>query len=329
MKNKSNEEVNADVVIIGAGPVGLFSVFSCAMMGLSCHVIETLPVIGGQCRMLYPEKPIHNLPGFPVISGKELIDKLQAQIESYAPVFHMEETVVNLQKKREYWSLTTNKQKEILTKSVMITTGGGAFVPRGLPVENAALFEGKSLFYSVIDKQIFADSKLVITGGGDPAVDWALVLCEIAGHITIVHRRNQFRAYPGNLKRLEEKISEGKITLLTPYQIKTLEGTEEGQIHALTISSVSGEKKKLEADKVLAFFGMKTNLMPFEEWGIFIEKGKIRINSQTGETNLPGIYAAGDAVAYANKQPLLLSGFSEALQSASSIYRYLSSNKKE
>lgn len=310
--------MQTDVVIVGAGPVGLFTVFQCGMLGLKAHVIDTLEAIGGQCSSLYPEKPIYDIPAYPSISGQGLIDQLEAQAAPFNPTYHLKQQVVSLKKSSSGWEVTTDANTTIHTKGIIIAAGSGAFGPNRPPLEGLGEYEGKSIFYAVRHMQKFAGKKIVIAGGGDSAVDWALALEAIASSITIVHRRPKFRAAPDSIRKLNELVASGKIILETPYQLESIEG-ENGQLQTIGIKSLDGDEKKIPADILLPFFGLRMELGPIAEWGLDMDKGHIVVTPSTMETNSPGIYAVGDIAQYAGKLKLILTGFSEAALAAHSL----------
>lgn len=310
--------MQTDVVIVGAGPVGLFTVFQCGMLGLKSHVIDTLEAIGGQCSSLYPEKPIYDIPAFPSISGQGLIDQLEAQAAPFKPTYHLKQQVISVEKSSNGWNVTTDANTTIQTKGIIIAAGSGAFGPNRPPLEGLSDYEGKSVFYAVRHMQKFAGKKIVIAGGGDSAVDWALALEEIAESISIVHRRPKFRAAPDSIRKLDELVEKGKITLETPYQLNSIEG-ENGQLEFIGITDLNGNEKKIPADILLPFFGLRMELGPISEWGLNMDKGHILVTPSTMETNEPGIYAVGDIAQYAGKLKLILTGFSEAALAAHSL----------
>ena len=305
-----------DVAVIGAGPVGLFTVFECGMMKLKCHVIDTLDIVGGQCAALYPEKPIYDIPGFPRIMGQELIDNLKEQAAPFEPVYHLGQQVTELQRtSTDRWRLTTSAGTTIVAKIIIIAAGAGAFGPNRPPLEGLEAFEGKSIFYYVKSREDFRGKRIIIAGGGDSAVDWALSLSEVAEHVSVVHRRAKFRAAPESINQLTELANSGKIDLVTPYQLHSLEGVD-GQISAVNVATLEGEVKSLSADMLLPFYGLAMDLGPIASWGLGIENKHISVDPITMATNQPGIFAVGDIGSYPHKMKLILTGFSEAAQAA-------------
>lgn len=309
---------STDVVIIGAGPVGLFAIFECGMMKLKAHVIDALAEVGGQCTALYPEKPIYDIPAHPNILAGELIEKLKEQAAPFHPTYHLGQQVTRLEKVGDRWEIETSKGIKISTKAVIIAAGVGAFGPNRPPLENIEAFENKSVFYFVKNKSMFKNKKVVIAGGGDSAVDWALNLADIAEKVTFVHRRDKFRAAPDSVEKLRALADAGKIELAVPYQLSALHG-KEGQLEGIDLKTLEGDVKKIEADALLAFFGLSMNLGPLKEWGLNIDKSHITVTLGTYETSTPGIFAIGDVATYPNKQKLILTGFSEAAAAAHKI----------
>ncbi|HEY8190017.1 MAG TPA: NAD(P)/FAD-dependent oxidoreductase, partial [Micavibrio sp.] len=300
-------EIIKDVAIIGAGPVGLFAVFQCGMLGLSSVVIDSLPEIGGQCTALYPEKPIYDIPGFPNVAAGDLIHRLEAQSAPFKPVFLLGQAVKHLNKhnKAETWQLQTESGQLIQARTVIIAAGGGVFGPNRPPLPGIEAYEGKSVFYMVRRREDFRDKHVVIAGGGDSAVDWALSLAGIAASIKVLHRRDQFRAAPENVSRMRTLAAEGKIGLIVPYQLHGLEGID-GWLENVIISDIDGNEQRIKADCLLPLFGLASSLGPIADWNLDLDKHHIRVDPTTGETSQPGIYAIGDIVAYNNKLKLIL-----------------------
>ena len=312
-----------DVAVIGAGPCGLFSVFACGMMRLSCHVIDVLGQPGGQCQELYPEKPIYDVPAFPSITGQGLTGQLLAQIEPFKPLWHLGQMVQAIEPCAEGWQLQTT-QKTLKAKAIIIAAGAGAFTPHKPPLEKLDCFEDKSVFYAVVQKEKFAQKNVVVAGGGDSAVDWALDLLDVAQSITLVHRRATLRAAPESVQKFDEAVAKGRIVKEAPYQLKALEGCfETGRLAHVAIASLKGDEKKLKADVLLPFFGLKSTLGPMFNWGLRIEKNRVCIDPTTAATSLSGVHAVGDVALYPFKRKLILSGFAEAAQAASAIRRQL------
>jgi thioredoxin reductase (NADPH) len=316
----SGHSNQTDVVIVGAGPVGLFTVFECGMVRLNCHVIDVLDDAGGQCTALYPEKPIYDIPGFPRIEAAELIVRLKAQAAPFRPVYHLGEQVQALEPlSGGYWQVTTSKDTVVRAKAVIIAAGVGAFGPNRPPLPGIEAFEGKSVFYYVTQRESFRDKRIVIAGGGDTAVDWALSLAEIAAHVSVVHRRSKFRAAPESEARLKELAKAGKIDLVVPYQLHGLEGAE-GKLAAVVVATLDGAQRRIAADVLLPFFGLSMSLGPIADWELALQHNQIAIDASTTATSRPGIFAIGDIVTYPGKLKLILTGFAEAAIAARSAY---------
>lgn len=313
----SNAIHTTDVVIIGAGPVGLFAIFECGMMRMKCHVIDALDSVGGQCAALYPEKPIYDIPGFPSISGEDLINNLALQAAPFHPTYHLGQRVERLVKddSNDHWVVETSKGVRIAAKAVIIAAGVGAFGPNRPPLAHLEAYENKSVFYYVKKREDFRGKKVVIAGGGDSAVDWAISLSEVAEKVMVVHRRHKFKAAPESLHRLEALASTGKVELIVPYQLEALEG-EAGQLRAVVVKDLDQNLRTLDAHVLLPFFGLSMELGPILNWGLGIEKHHIAVDPTTSETTEKGIYAIGDIATYQNKLKLILSGFAEAAQAA-------------
>ena len=325
MGSAESEVYNTDVVIIGAGPTGLFSIFEMGMNKMSCHVVDSLDEIGGQCVALYPEKPIYDIPAYPQIGAKDLIDKLSEQAAPFNPTYHLGQqvnSISQLDSDGRKWQVVTSKGTNIVCRSIVIAAGVGAFGPNRPPLEGIEEYESKSVFYYVKNTAKFAGKSIVIAGGGDSAVDWALNLHDIAEKLYVVHRRPKFRATPDSSEKLRKLAEDGKIELVIPYQLSRLEGNN-GQLSAVIVKTMSNEERKLEADVLLPFFGLSMNLGPIAEWELGLNKSHINIDPLTALTNRPGIYAVGDIATYDYKQKLILTGFAECAQAAHHIRRFL------
>lgn len=305
-----------DVVIIGAGPVGLFAIFECGMMKLKCHVVDSLEMIGGQCTALYPEKPIYDIPGFPRIEAGELIKNLEQQAAPFDPVYHLGQQVEKIERISDtLWQVSTSQGAQINTKIIIIAAGVGAFGPHKPPLADLEQYEEKHIHYYVKSKERYRGQKVVVAGGGDSAVDWALSLSDLTSKLYMVHRRPKFRAAPESIDRLMRLVDSGKIELVVPYQLAGLKG-EQGRLHAVTVESFEGEKRDLECDHLLPFFGLAMNLGPIAHWGLNLDRHHIVVDPSTCETSASSIFAIGDIATYKNKQKLILSGFAEAAQAA-------------
>ena len=308
-----------DVIIIGAGPVGLFAIFECGMMKMRCHVVDALDFLGGQCTALYPEKPIYDIPGFPKIESADLISNLKKQAAPFNPIYHLNQQVTNVENQADSIKIKTSKGTEIIAKAIIIAAGCGAFGPNRPPLAGIEQYEGKSVHYMVARKNDFKGKKIAIAGGGDSAVDWALSLHDIAEKIYLIHRRDKFRCAPDSAEKLESLASDGKIEMVVPYQLHSLEGGD-GQLTALNVATLDGQIKKLHADILLPFFGLAMELGPIANWGLNLEKHHITVNPTTMATNHNRIFAIGDIATYQNKLKLILCGFSESAFAAHAIY---------
>jgi len=315
-----------DICIIGAGPVGLFAVFEAGMLKMRCHVVDTLDMIGGQCAALYPEKPIYDIAAHPSITGQELTDQLAKQAEPFDPVYHLGQQVVSVVRSqesgvREEFVVTTSQGVEIHCKGVIIAAGAGAFGPNRPPLDGLEAYEGKSVFYMVARREDFRGKRIAIAGGGDSAVDWALSLSELAEHIYFIHRRPKFRAAPDSVEKLEALAAQGKIEMVVPYQLDSLQG-ENGQLTGVGVKTLAGEERVLDANILLPFFGLSMNLGPIAEWGLNLHMNHIEVADPTTlATNVEGIHAIGDIATYPNKLKLIACGFSEAAMACHALYK--------
>ncbi|MDE3841172.1 ferredoxin--NADP(+) reductase [Bacillus methanolicus] len=307
-----------DITIIGGGPTGLFTAFYGGMRQASVKIIESLPQLGGQLSALYPEKYIYDVAGFPKIRAQELINNLKEQMAKFHPTVVLEQSVEKLEKQPDgIFKLTTNKEVHY-SKTIIITAGNGAFQPRRLELDNAGQYEGKNLHYFIDDLNQFAGQKVVVFGGGDSAVDWALMLEPIAEKVTIVHRRDKFRAHEHSVENLKNS----KVEIKTPYVPAELIGDGD-QIKQVVIQAANGEEKEvIDVDSVIVNFGFVSSLGPIKEWGLTIEKNSIVVNSKM-ETNIPGIYAAGDICTYDGKVKLIACGFGEAPTAVNNAKAYI------
>jgi thioredoxin reductase (NADPH) len=308
-----------DVVIIGAGPAGLFAVFECGMLKLRSHVVDALESVGGQCVALYPEKPIFDIPAYPSIDAAELIDRLAEQAAPFAPTYHLNQQVVRLTKTAQGFTVVTSTGVAIDCGAVIIAGGSGAFGPNRPPLDRLAEFENKSVFYLVKKRQDFAGKRVVIAGGGDSAVDWAVSLAEVAANVMVVHRRDKFRAAPDSICRMHELAAAGKIEMVVPYQLAGLHG-ENGQLTGVRVATLDGDERVLEADRLLPFFGLAMELGPIADWGLDLAHSHIAVDPATAATNIPGVFAIGDMAAYPGKLKLILTGFAEAAIAAHAAF---------
>ncbi len=310
-----------DIAIIGAGPVGLFAVFECGMLKMRCQVIDSLDAIGGQCTALYPEKPIYDIPGFPRVGAAELITQLAEQAAPFDPVYALGQQVRALSERDGRWRLATSRGAEIDARAVIIAGGSGAFGPNRPPLPGIADYEGTSVFYAIHRREAFRGQRVVIAGGGDSALDWAISLAEVAEKVYVVHRRAKFRGAPETVARLHALAEAGgRVELVIPYQLHGLEGGN-GQLAAVTVQSLSDGMRRLEADVLLPFFGLSADLGPIADWGLALDHHHIRIDPATCQTSMPGIFAIGDVATYPGKLKLILCGFSEAALAAHAAYK--------
>ena len=315
-----------DVIIVGAGPVGLFAIHQLGIKGLNAVVIDNLDKIGGQCIELYPDKPIYDIPGVPECTGKELTDKLLEQIKPFKTEFFLNERVDEVrQDNKDEWTVKTNKGNEFLSPNIIIAGGVGSFEPRKLPIKEAEKFEGKYLFYSVRNKDDFKGKNITVFGGGDSALDWALELSKFS-KINLIHRRNEFRGAPHTLSELKKLEKEGKVLIKTPCQLDAIEGEE--NIKSITLKFDDGKVEKINTDIVLSFFGLIMKLGPIAEWGLNMDKKTVQVNSENFQTNKKGIFAAGDICSYPGKLKLILSGFHEVALASVECFKRARPNEK-
>ena len=320
------KKINTDVLIIGAGPVGLFTVFELGQLGMKSCVVDSLEDIGGQCTALYPDKPIYDIPAYPSVTAGELINNLKKQIDPFKPILLMNQKVNELKKHKDFYSVKTSTNNIIESKCIIIAAGNGAFGPNKPPLKNIDSFENKTIFYHIRDKSKFRKKTVAIAGGGDSAVDWAIELSKTSKKIFFIHRRNKLRAIPQNVEILYDLENEGKIEMMIPYQLDSIEG-KNGIIDHLIIKNMDEEKKKLEVDYFLPFFGLSTNLGPIKDWELELEKNILKVKQETCETNLNGIFAIGDVCSYPGKLKLILTGFSEAAIASHNCFNKINPEK--
>jgi len=320
------KKINTDVLIIGAGPVGLFTVFELGQLGMKSCVVDSLENIGGQCTALYPDKPIYDIPAYPSVTAGELINNLKKQIDPFKPILLMNQKVNELKKHKDFYSVKTSTNNIIESKCIIIAAGNGAFGPNKPPLKNIDSFENKTIFYHIRDKSKFRKKTVAIAGGGDSAVDWAIELSKTSKKIFFIHRRNKLRAIPQNVEVLYDLENEGKIEMMIPYQLDSIEG-KNGIIDHLIIKNMDEEKKKLEVDYFLPFFGLSTNLGPIKDWELELEKNILKVKQETCETNLNGIFAIGDVCSYPGKLKLILTGFSEAAIASHNCFNKINPEK--
>ena len=320
------KNIETDVLIIGAGPVGLFCVFELGQLGIKSYVMDSLDEIGGQCSALYPEKPIYDIPGYPEITAENLIKEISKQIKPFNPTVDLNQRVEKLNKINKTFRVETTSKKLITAKCIIIAAGSGAFGPNKPPIPNIRQFEGKSLFYSIKDKSIFKERRVLIAGGGDSAVDWAIELSEIAEKIYFVHRRQKLRAAPNNVKKLQDLSTNGKIEMIIPYQVSAINGIN-GLINEIVVKDLNNQKLNIQTDFFLPFFGLSSDLGPIKNWELEIQNNNLSIDQSTCQTSQNGIFAVGDVCSYPGKLKLILTGFSEAAIAAHSCYNIIFPDK--
>ena len=314
-----------DVLIIGAGPTGLFCAHQLGIIGLSCEIVDNLDKAGGQCIELYPDKPIYDIPAIPECTGEDLTKNLLKQIEPFNIKFHLNERVDEIKKVENRWHLKTSGKKKFDVSSIVIAGGVGSFEPRKFPLKECEKFEGNSVFYSIKDKTIFKDKTISIFGGGDSALDWAIELSNIS-KVNLIHRRDGFSGAESSVQKVKELNNAGKINLFTKYQIDSLKG--ENKIDAVNIKHDEGEIREIKTDYILGFFGLIMQLGPILDWGLNINKKTIEVNTQNFETNISGIFAIGDICSYPGKLKLILSGFHEGALAARGCFKYAKPDEK-
>ena len=319
--------IETDVVIIGAGPVGLFAVFELGLLGLKAHVIDILDRAGGQCAELYPEKPIYDIPAYPIITGQELTDNLLKQIEPFDPQHHFSHMVTSLVKLDDgRWQVTTDDELVLVAPVVVIAAGGGTFLPKKPPIAGIEEYEEKSVFYAVKKMARFEGKRLVVVGGGDSALDWTLNLQPKAASMTLIHRRDEFRAAPDSVEKMRHKVAAGEMQFMAG-QIKALHGTD-GVLEAVTVMNDAKEETIIPCDALLPFFGLTMKLGPVEQFGIELKDNLIPVDTEKFETNQKGVFAIGDINWYPGKLKLILSGFHEGALMAQQAFRYCRPDQK-
>ena len=317
--------ITTDVLIIGAGPTGLFAAHQINLIGLKCEIVDNLDKIGGQCIELYPDKPIYDIPAIPECTGEELTKNLINQLKPFNIKFHLSERVEELKKNNGNWEVTTNRGTKFLTPNIIIAGGVGAFEPRKFSLKECEKFENKSIFYSVKDKSIFKGKTISIFGGGDSALDWAIELSNNSS-VNLIHRRDEFRAAQSSVEKVKELAKQGKIKLLTKYQLKNVVGSE--KLESIDIMHDDKSIQNLKSDYVLGFFGLIMQLGPIANWGLNLNKKTIEVDTEKFETNQKGIYAIGDICSYPGKLKLILSGFHEGALAARACFRLARPNEK-
>ena len=317
--------IKKDVLIIGAGPTGLFCAHQLGIIGLSCEIVDNLDKAGGQCIELYPDKPIYDIPAVPECTGEELTTNLLKQIKPFNFKFHLNERVEELKKVENRWHVKTSSKQEFDVASIVIAGGVGSFEPRKFPLKECEKYEGSSVFYSIKDKTVFNDKTISIFGGGDSALDWAIELSNTS-QVNLIHRRDGFSGAESSVQKVKELNDQGKINLYTKYQIDSVSG--ENNIQSVKIKHDDGETKEFKTDYVLGFFGLIMQLGPILDWGLNINKKAIEVNTENFETNIDGIFAIGDICTYPGKLKLILSGFHEGALAARGCFKYAKPDEK-
>jgi thioredoxin reductase (NADPH) len=319
--------IQTDICIVGAGPVGLFAVFEAGLLKMRCHLVDVLPQTGGQLSEIYPKKPIYDIPGFPEIKAEALVANLLKQIEPFKPGFTLGEKVVSVARQEGGgFEIMTADGAAISCKVVVIAGGLGCFEPRKPDIDNLEKFEGRGILYFVKDPEVLRGKKLVITGGGDSALDWTIHLASVAKHLTLIHRNETFRGAPDTAQKVFELAGAGKIDLLLSTNLKSVSGNG----HLASVSCIDSEKnlRTIDSDYLIPLFGLSPKLGPIGEWGLSLDKNALPVNTIDYSTNIPGIYAIGDINTYPGKLKLILSGFHEAALMAQSAFRFVHPNQK-
>jgi len=317
--------IDTDVLVVGAGPVGLFCVHQLGIIGLKCEVVDNLDKIGGQCIELYPDKPIYDIPAIPECTGEELTNNLIEQTKPFKTNFHLNDRVEEISKKNKNWLIKTIKGKEFKASSIVIAGGVGSFEPRKFSVKECEKFEGKEVFYSIKDKTIFKDKTVSIFGGGDSALDWVIELSNNS-NVKLIHRRDDFRGAESSVNKVKQLEKEGRVEIFTKYQLNSVEG--ENKIQSIDIKHDDGSIKKIETNYALGFFGLIMQLGPILNWGLNLDKKYIPVTTESFETNQKGIFAIGDICTYPGKVKLILSGFHEGALAARGCFKYAKPDEK-
>jgi thioredoxin reductase (NADPH) len=321
------ETIKTDALIIGAGPCGLFAVFELGLLDIKAHLVDILDKIGGQCAELYPEKPIYDIPGIPMVTGQGLTDSLMEQIKPFGPTFHLNEMIETIEKIGDpLFRVTTDAGQVFETKVVIISAGGGSFQPKRPPVPGIEAYEGKSVHYAVRKMETFRDKDILIVGGGDSALDWTLNLQPIARSTTLLHRRDDFRAAPHSVEQMRALVKAGKMQMKLG-QVTSLEGAD-GQLSAAVVKGNDNTTFKVNCNCMLPFFGLTMKLGPVANWGVKLENNLIPVETSAFETNVPGIFAIGDINTYPGKLKLILSGFHEGALMSQKAHRYIYPDKR-
>jgi thioredoxin reductase (NADPH) len=320
--------IKTDVLIIGAGPCGLFAIFELGLLDMKAHVVDILDKVGGQCAELYPEKPIYDIPGIAYITGQGICDALMAQIEPFAATFHLQEMVQSIERIGDpLFRVTTDRGKVFEIKVIVVAAGGGSFQPKRPPIPGIESYESTSVHYSVRQMEVFRGRRILIVGGGDSALDWTLNLAPVASHVTLLHRRSEFRAAPASVNKMMSLVAEGRIDFVLG-QVSALEG-KNGQIAKAIVKRNDGSNFEIACDALLPFFGLTMKLGPVADWGLEMKEGEyIVVNTASFESSVPGIFAIGDINWYPGKLKLILCGFHEAALMAQKAHRYVFPDKR-
>jgi len=319
--------ITTDICIIGAGPVGLFAVFEAGLLKMRCHLIDALPQVGGQLSEIYPQKPIYDIPGYPEVKAQELVDNLMEQIKPFNPTFSLGERVDHIAKQTDgSYILTTSDKTKIHAQVIVIAGGLGCFEPRKPVLENLENFEGKGITYMVKNPETFRDKKVILAGGGDSALDWAIYLSNVAERVTLVHRNETFRGAPDSAAKVFDLANNGKIDLILSANLKSLGGN--GKLNSVTLENKAKEEIKIDADYLIPLFGLSPKLGPIADWGLSIDKNAIEVDTRDYSTGVERIYAIGDINTYEGKLKLILCGFHEAAIMMHSAFKYVYPDQK-
>ena len=320
--------IESDILIIGAGPTGLFAVFEAGLLKMKCHLIDALPQVGGQCSELYPKKPIYDIPAYPEILAGDLTEKLMEQCKQFEPGFTLGERAETIEKQADgAFMVTTNKGTKHKAPVVAIAGGLGSFEPRKPQLDNIAFYEDKGVAYMIKDPEVYRDKKVVISGGGDSALDWSIFLSEVASEVTLIHRRNEFRGTLDSVDKVQELKDNGKINIITPAEVSALIG--KNQLEAIEVTKSGEQPVRIETDCFMPLFGLSPKLGPIADWGLEIEKNAIKVNNALDyQTNIPGVFAIGDVNTYPGKLKLILCGFHEATLMCQAAYQIINPGKR-
>ena len=328
MDAAASNPVETDILIIGAGPVGLFAVFEAGLLKMRCHLVDVLPQAGGQLTEIYPKKPIYDIPGYPSVLAGDLVQNLLKQIEPFQPGFTLGERAETLEKQADgRWLVTTHRGTKLLAPAIFIAGGLGSFEPRKPPIDNIADFEERGVEYFVRNPELYRDKRVVIAGGGDSALDWSIYLADLASELTLIHRRTEFRGALDSVEKVQHLAQSGKIRLITNAQVTGLQGN--GKLDGITVLHDTDGEFQLPADHFVPLFGLTPKLGPIGDWGLQVDKGNaVEVNTFDYSTNVPGIYAIGDINTYPGKLKLILCGFHEATLACQSAFRFVFPDKK-